>query len=115
MRTLLLAAPVLFLLASPAIADTAAPRSSAPASISRSALVWVEDDYVAALARARAAHVPMFVDVWAPWCHTCRSMKAYVFTDASLQRHAKDFVIPRTRATRRFARSIRATPCRPCS
>ena len=30
-------------------------------------LPWVEDDYAKALADARARHVPVFVEVWAPW------------------------------------------------
>jgi len=31
------------------------------------ALPFIENDYAKALARARTNHVPMFVDVWAPW------------------------------------------------
>jgi len=30
-------------------------------------LAWVEDDYGKALAEAKARHVPLFVEVWAPW------------------------------------------------
>jgi hypothetical protein len=30
-------------------------------------LPWVEDNYAKALADARARHVPLFVEVWAPW------------------------------------------------
>jgi thioredoxin-like negative regulator of GroEL len=30
-------------------------------------LSWVEDDYAKALAEARSRHVPVFVEVWAPW------------------------------------------------
>ena len=32
-----------------------------------SSLPWVEDDYGKALADAKARHVPVFVEVWAPW------------------------------------------------
>ena len=32
------------------------------------------------------------MDTWAPWCHTCMSMKAYVFPDAQLARREKDYV-----------------------
>jgi hypothetical protein len=32
-----------------------------------SSLPWVEDDYGKALADAKAHHVPLFVEVWAPW------------------------------------------------
>lgn len=30
-------------------------------------LPWVEDNYAQALAAAKARHVPLFVEVWAPW------------------------------------------------
>jgi len=36
------------------------------ASVSAS-LPWIEDDYARAAAQARARHVPLFVEVWAPW------------------------------------------------
>jgi hypothetical protein len=32
-----------------------------------SSLPWVEDDYAKALAAAKSRHVPVFVEVWAPW------------------------------------------------
>jgi hypothetical protein len=38
--------------------------ASASASAS---LPWVEDNYAQALAAAKARHVPLFVEVWAPW------------------------------------------------
>lgn len=34
-------------------------------------LSFVEDRYQSALDEARARKVPLFVDAWAPWCHTC--------------------------------------------
>jgi thioredoxin-like negative regulator of GroEL len=55
-------------------------------------LPFIEDDYARALGEAKAKGVPLFVDVWAPWCHTCRSMKAYVLSDKALARHAGRFV-----------------------
>jgi thiol-disulfide isomerase/thioredoxin len=53
---------------------------------------FIEDDYPRALAQARAEGKPLFVDAWAPWCHTCLSMRAYVFTDDAMRPLAKDFV-----------------------
>ena len=32
-----------------------------------SGLPWIEDNYARALTDARARHVPLFVEVWAPW------------------------------------------------
>lgn len=69
-----------------------APARSAPAAGAHGALPWIVDDYPRALAEARARHVPIFADNWAKWCHTCRSMRAYVFPDTSLARHAAQFV-----------------------
>src|SRR6476661_7026207 len=55
-------------------------------------IAFVHDDYPAALGLARASGRPLFVDVWAPWCHTCMSMKEYVLPDAKLARLAGEFV-----------------------
>jgi hypothetical protein len=30
-------------------------------------LPWVENDYTKAVARAKAEHVPIFAEAWAPW------------------------------------------------
>jgi hypothetical protein len=30
-------------------------------------LPWIENDYAKALTQARARHVPLFVELWAPW------------------------------------------------
>jgi tetratricopeptide (TPR) repeat protein len=58
----------------------------------RADLPFIENDYRKAVAEAKAKNVPLFVETWAPWCHTCRSMKAYVYTDKSLERYAGRFV-----------------------
>lgn len=91
--------------AAPAPGPTAAPQPQATASASASSaaagaaappqdppIVFIEDDYARALAEARARHVPVFVDAWATWCHTCLSMRSYVFPDPSLRRFASRFV-----------------------
>jgi thioredoxin-like negative regulator of GroEL len=55
-------------------------------------LRWFHDDYDAALACARAQHKPLFIDDWAPWCHTCISMKHTVFLEPGLAPWAERFV-----------------------
>ena len=55
-------------------------------------LPFRHDDYAGALAAAKRTGRLLFVDAWAPWCHSCMSMKAYVLTDASLAPLANDFV-----------------------
>lgn len=42
------------------------------------------DDYAAARAQAKRENKLLFVDAWAEWCHTCISMKHYVFTEPAL-------------------------------
>jgi thioredoxin-like negative regulator of GroEL len=55
-------------------------------------LAWLEDDYASALACAKSKHVPLVVDLWAPWCHTCLSMKTTVFIDEAMAPQADKFV-----------------------
>jgi tetratricopeptide (TPR) repeat protein len=50
------------------------------------------DGYEAARAEARQRGLPLFVDVWASWCHTCMSMKEFVLTDSALSPLADAFV-----------------------
>ncbi|HET9156032.1 MAG TPA: thioredoxin family protein, partial [Myxococcaceae bacterium] len=57
-----------------------------------SGIHFVSDDFSGALARARAEGKPLFVDAWAPWCHSCVSMKTYVFPDGVLSPVADRFV-----------------------
>ena len=56
------------------------------------AMPWIADDYASALACAKAKQVPLVLDEWAPWCHTCLSMQSTVFTDASFAKDASKFV-----------------------
>jgi thioredoxin-like negative regulator of GroEL len=55
-------------------------------------LPFLHDDFPRALAKAKEEKKPLFVDTWAPWCHTCLSMRAYVLTDPSLAPLASEFV-----------------------
>jgi tetratricopeptide (TPR) repeat protein len=64
--------------AAPARPATTPPAESAP-------LRFIEDDLAAATAKARAEGKALFVDAWAPWCHTCLSMKNFVFGDPSFR------------------------------
>ncbi|NOT33482.1 MAG: DUF255 domain-containing protein [Candidatus Eisenbacteria bacterium] len=80
--------------AAPLATTKAAPR---PTSVPKhgalaAAVPFIDDDLARALSLAKQRKAPVFVEAWAPWCHTCRSMRAYVFTDPTLARHAERFV-----------------------
>lgn len=77
-----LATPLLFALAVEASTPAPAPKT----------ITFIEDDYAKALAEARAAKKPLFVEAWAPWCHTCRAMRSTVFPDKALAPQASRFV-----------------------
>ena len=57
----------------------------AAASARPEGLRFLEDDYAGAVARAKSEHKPIVSDTWATWCHTCLSMKRYVFPDPGLR------------------------------
>ena len=76
MRTIVLS---LLLLASPAFADD-------------ELLPWYVDDYAGALADAKKSDRPLVMDLWAPWCHTCLSMKSTVLANPALSTVAERFV-----------------------
>jgi thiol-disulfide isomerase/thioredoxin len=64
----------------------ATPKAGATQAASASAPIqFVEDELPGATARARAEGKVLFVDTWAPWCHSCLSMQAYVLNDPSLR------------------------------
>lgn len=66
-------------------ATTSTPTSPAPPPSSAHAVEFVEDDLPGVMARAKAEKKAVFVDAWAPWCHTCLSMKNYVLVDPALK------------------------------
>jgi thioredoxin-like negative regulator of GroEL len=73
----------------PVRSDGAASASASPPPVGseRGAprpIRFVEDDIEAARERARKEKKVLFVDVWAPWCHACLSMKSFVLGDPAL-------------------------------
>jgi tetratricopeptide (TPR) repeat protein len=80
----------------PATIAVTAPAEAAPPRLDTvdtlAPIELIEDDYARALAEARARGVPLFIDAWAPWCHTCLSMRAFVFTDERLRAIAGRYV-----------------------
>jgi tetratricopeptide (TPR) repeat protein len=53
---------------------------------------WIDDRYDVALAEAKRAHKPIFVDTWASWCHSCLSLRQFVFPDPKIRAKSADFV-----------------------
>lgn len=53
---------------------------------------FIEDDAVTAFAAARAAGKLVFVDAWAPWCHTCLSMQRDVLPQPAFMAFADRLV-----------------------
>ncbi len=72
------------------LALLAAPAPAAP--IAEKRLPFIEDDYATALAMARKGKVPLFIDAWAPWCHTCVFMREHVFNKPELLKHGQRYV-----------------------
>lgn len=60
--------------------SAAATKLEAP----RPAVPFLADDFETAVRQARTEDKLLFVDAWAEWCHTCKSMKAFVFTEPAL-------------------------------
>lgn len=58
--------------------------SAAPQSVHKGP-AFFDNDYAGAVAEARKSKRPLFIDAWAPWCHTCLSMREYVFPDEALK------------------------------
>ena len=91
MKTPLAVLAALALVALPVAAKTASKPVKAE-SAHALAVPFIADDYESALKLAREKNVPIFVDAWATWCHTCRSMKAFVLSDPTLTPRSDQFV-----------------------
>lgn len=82
----------LFTQAACSSAKPAPPPTRAATTSSHDVLPFVHDDYPRALVEAKKQKKLIFVDSWAPWCHSCLSMKSYVFTDPALAPLADRYV-----------------------
>jgi thiol-disulfide isomerase/thioredoxin len=63
--------------------------STAPVS---SGPTFIENDYPKALAKAKAAKKLLFVDAWAPWCHSCVVMRETVTNQPAFKAFEDDVV-----------------------
>jgi thiol-disulfide isomerase/thioredoxin len=61
-------------------------------TLAASGPAFIEDDFAKALKTAKAQKKLLFVDAWAPWCHTCVAMREQVFTRDSFKAFEKDVV-----------------------
>ncbi len=71
--------------APPETAPARVPCTPAPkAEREAGPLPFLEDDFTRARAEAQASGKLLLVDGWAPWCHTCLSMRAEVLSRSEL-------------------------------
>jgi thioredoxin-like negative regulator of GroEL len=84
--------PVVVADAAPPPGPDAAPAVPLYRPVQSNGLTWYEDQPEAALAAARAARKPVFLDLWAPWCPPCLQMRAFVLTRPNLGELADQFV-----------------------
>lgn len=68
-----------------------ATAGSGPGAAERG-ITFIEDDYEAALKVARERNVPLFVDAWAPWCHSCVFLREHVLKSPELAHNEKRYV-----------------------
>jgi len=76
----------------PAASTFPAPAASATPAIVPRGLAWIEDDYARAREEAQKNKKLVFADAWAPWCHSCVSMRSFVLHDPSLAPLADHYV-----------------------
>jgi thioredoxin-like negative regulator of GroEL len=91
MRVMRLSFLIAFSLSACAASKPATPVTTA-ARTAHETLPFIHDDYARALAGAKTQKKPLFVDAWAPWCHSCQSLRTYVLTDPALAPMTNDFV-----------------------
>ncbi len=74
--------------------DVPAPHvaSACKTELTTGALQWIEDDFEAAVKCATERKLPIVIDMWAPWCHTCLSMQTQIFPDPAFAPFADRFV-----------------------
>lgn len=72
--------------------EAPAEAAGAPEAVDAPEITWRQNDLDAALAAAKESGKPLLVDMWAPWCHTCLSMKHTVLADPGLRPLADRFV-----------------------
>jgi len=53
---------------------------------------FIENDYAKALKTAKASKKLLFVDAWAPWCHTCVYLREHVLTRPAFAAFEQDVV-----------------------
>ncbi|MCB9654821.1 MAG: thioredoxin family protein [Deltaproteobacteria bacterium] len=56
------------------------------------AMPWMHDDWSGAAKKAAARGQHVIVDVWATWCHTCLSMKAFTLEASPIRALKDEFV-----------------------
>lgn len=71
----------------PAVAEACAGKGE-----TKGPITWFEDDWAGAVACAKQRNVPIVLDLWAPWCHTCIAMQTTVFMDPSFATKKDSFV-----------------------
>lgn len=77
---------------SPSSSSSAATAPAAPPRGAPGVAVFIDDDYAKAETQAKTEGKLLFVDVWAPWCHTCLAMQHGVFDAPALGAHGAAFV-----------------------